>query len=301
MADNSSATSDYQNKDKEIVAPKTCSELFSANLILSKSPPFDSMGRTTSGGTNLSSCIFVAEENSDTSMEDISNNYMCYSTAKKLWGSVTEMYSGLGNKSRIYELTLQAKEIRQGGLNEELDEVRGRVIGRATIPSLSEVFAEVGREETKRNVMMGIIKIVPPPPETNALTAETTALKSSTNHKNFSNLWRDHSNKPRHTRETCWKIHGRPSHLKVSKLGPKVHRPFPTAHEAEKTSLRKEQVEELVPRIIRPVFLLYLKPILLVLEVKKLELQMDRTSGKMIGSAKMMDGLYYFEHTFENK
>ena len=144
--------------------------------------------------------------------EDISKNYMCYSTAKELWDSVTEMYSDLGNKSQIYELTLQAKEIRQGGnnvtkyfhslkqvwqdldlfntykwnsaedakhheqgveegrifqflagLKEELDEVRGRIIGRATLPSLGEVFAEVRREETRRSVMMGKIKIVLPP------------------------------------------------------------------------------------------------------------------------------------------
>ena len=184
--------------------------------------------------------------------EDISKNYMCYSTAKELWDSVTEMYSDLGNKSQIYELTLQAKEIRQGGnnvtkyfhslkrvwqdldlfntykwnsaedakhheqgveegrifqfltgLNKELDEVRGRIIGRATLPSLGEVFAEVRREETRRSVMIGKIKIVLPPPETNVLATETTTLKSSTNQKNFSNLWCDHCNKPRHTRETC--------------------------------------------------------------------------------------------------
>ena len=41
--------------------------------------------------------------------EDISSNYICYSTAKELWDSVTEMYSDLGNKSQIYELTLQAR------------------------------------------------------------------------------------------------------------------------------------------------------------------------------------------------
>src|ERR1044072_5805598 len=113
-------------------------------------------------------------------VEDISSNYMCYSTAKELWDSVMEMYSDLGNKSQIYELTLQAREIRQGGnnvtkychslervwqdldlfntykwnsvedakhnqqtveegrifqflagLNEELDEDRGRIIGRS--------------------------------------------------------------------------------------------------------------------------------------------------------------------------
>ena len=184
--------------------------------------------------------------------EDISKNYMCYSTAKELWDSVTEMYSDLGNKSQIYELSLQAREIWQGGnnvtkyfhslkqvwqdldlfntykwnsakdakhhqqtmeegrifqflagLNEELDEVRGRIIGRATLPSLGEVFAEVRREETRRSVMIGKIKIVLPPPETNVLATETTTLKSSTNQKNFSNLWCDHCNKPRHTRETC--------------------------------------------------------------------------------------------------
>ncbi|KAJ1413354.1 Gag-polypeptide of LTR copia-type [Sesbania bispinosa] len=197
--------------------------------------------------------------------EDISSNYMCYSTAKELWDSVTEMYFDLSNKSHIYELALQAREIRQGGdnltryfhslkrvwqdldlfntykwrstedakhhqvtveegiifqfltgLNEELDEVRGRIIGRATLPSLGEVFAEVRREETHRNVMMGKTKVDPTPPETNALVVETAAFKSSTNQKNSSNLWCDHCNKPRHTRETCWKIHGRPAHIKAS-------------------------------------------------------------------------------------
>ena len=49
--------------------------------------------------------------------EDINCNYMCYPTAKELWDSVTKMYSDLENKSKIYELTLQAREIRQGGDN----------------------------------------------------------------------------------------------------------------------------------------------------------------------------------------
>ncbi|KAJ1420634.1 hypothetical protein SESBI_14208 [Sesbania bispinosa] len=227
--------------------------------------------------------------------EDISSNYMCYSATKELSDSVTEMYSDLRNKSQIYELTLQAREIRQGGdnvtryfhslkrvrqdldlfntykwrytedakhhqetveegrifqflagLNEELDEVRGRIIGRATLPSLGEVFAEVRREETRRNVMMGNTKVAPTPPETNALVVEAAAFKSSTNQKNSSNLWCDHCNKPRHTREICWKIHGRPAHIKGSKSGPKAPRPFPTAHEEEKTSLSKEQVEQLI-------------------------------------------------------
>ncbi|XP_057416096.1 uncharacterized protein LOC130710761 [Lotus japonicus] len=237
------------------------------------------------------------------SIKDISSNYMCYSTAKELWDSVTEMYSDLENKSQIYELTLKVREIRQGGnnvtkyfhslkrvwqdldlfntykwnsaedakhhrqtveegrifqflagLNEELDEVRGRIIGRATLPSLGEVFAEVRREETRRSVMMGKTKTDAPPSETNALAVETAALKTSTNQKNFSNRWCDHCNRPGHTRESCWKIIGRPAHLKGGKSGPKNQKSFPTAHEAEKTSLKKEQVEELI-RLLNSNFL----------------------------------------------
>ncbi|RVW50122.1 hypothetical protein CK203_012113 [Vitis vinifera] len=46
--------------------------------------------------------------------EDISSNYMCYPTAQELWENVNQMYSDLGNQSRIFELTLKLGEIRQG-------------------------------------------------------------------------------------------------------------------------------------------------------------------------------------------
>ncbi|XP_072068897.1 uncharacterized protein [Arachis hypogaea] len=81
--------------------------------------------------------------------------------------------------------------------------------------------------------------------ESTALLVAPAALKSSSNQKHPSNLWCDHCNKPRHTRETCWKIHGKPAHLKGSKPGPKI-RSTPTAHEVEKSSLSKEQVEQFI-------------------------------------------------------
>ncbi|XP_072088070.1 uncharacterized protein [Arachis hypogaea] len=207
--------------------------------------------------------------------EDISSNYMYYTIAKELWDSVKEMYSDLGNKSQIYELTLKAREIQPGsdnvtkyfdtskrwnsaadakhhqqtveegrifqflaGLNVELDEVHGRIIGRAILPSIGEVFADVRREETRRAVMMGKGKTEQTYLESNVLLVAPAALKSSPNQKHPSNLWCDHCNKPRHTRETCWKIHGKPAHLKGNKPGPKI-RSTPTAHEAEKSSLSK--------------------------------------------------------------
>ena len=46
--------------------------------------------------------------------EDLSSNYMCYHTAKELWGNVNQMYSDLGNQSQVYELTMKLEEIRQG-------------------------------------------------------------------------------------------------------------------------------------------------------------------------------------------
>ena len=41
------------------------------------------------------------------------------------------------------------------GLNVEFDEVRGRIIGKQSLPSMGEVFSEVRREESRRNVMLG--------------------------------------------------------------------------------------------------------------------------------------------------
>ncbi|KAK0581156.1 hypothetical protein LWI29_010693 [Acer saccharum] len=46
--------------------------------------------------------------------EDISSNYLGYSTAKEMWDSLTEMYSDLGNQSQIYELQLKLGELKQG-------------------------------------------------------------------------------------------------------------------------------------------------------------------------------------------
>ncbi|KAI5434790.1 hypothetical protein KIW84_021561 [Lathyrus oleraceus] len=172
MADSSSATSDNQNKEKEIVVPKDMHRVIFGESHSIQITTFRLNGRKL-GYLNGERpkpdiddpryAIWDAENSMvmtwlvNSMEEDISSNYMCYSTTKKIWDSLIETYSGHGNKSQIYELTLQAREIRQGGLKEELDEVRGRIIGRATLPSLGEVFAEVIREETRRSVMMGKI------------------------------------------------------------------------------------------------------------------------------------------------
>ena len=117
MADGSSVTNDDQNSQP---AKQEQRVVFGVILILFKSPLFDLMGQTISNGPNLSRCISVEEESlgyltskrpkpdttdpqhtvraAENSMvmtwlvnsmeEDISSNYMCYSTAKELWDSV---------------------------------------------------------------------------------------------------------------------------------------------------------------------------------------------------------------------
>ncbi|KAG6492981.1 hypothetical protein ZIOFF_047953 [Zingiber officinale] len=135
-------------------------------------------------------------------------------------------------------------------LNVEFDEVRGRIISRRPLPSLGEVFYEVRREESRRNVMLGKkgpTTII----EGSALTSTGPNIRRGTanlcNPEEKSGLWCDYCNKPRHTRETCWKIHGKPANFK-GKSGEKNGRIFPTANEAMTiaSTITKEHLEQLL-------------------------------------------------------
>ena len=127
------------------------------------------------------------------------------------------------------------------GLNVEFDEVRGRIIGRQPLPSIGDVFSEVRREESRRNVMLG---------KKGTGVAEGSALVSMTGSKapilqrksdEKQQVWCDFCHKPRHTRETCWKIHGKPANWKG-----KAGRANPTANEVETSPFTKEQMEHLL-------------------------------------------------------
>ncbi|KAK3022402.1 hypothetical protein RJ639_047376 [Escallonia herrerae] len=56
-------------------------------------------------------------------------------------------YDKIVEKERIFKLLL--------GLNKDLDEVRGRILGTKPLPSLREAFSEVRREESRKKIMMG--------------------------------------------------------------------------------------------------------------------------------------------------
>ncbi|RVW30614.1 hypothetical protein CK203_097625 [Vitis vinifera] len=91
---------------------------------------------------------------------DIGENFLLFGTAKDIWDAAKETYSSSENTSELFS-NIQAncgtKETVQVflGLNRELDDVRGRIMGIKPLPSLREAFSEVRREESRKKVMMG--------------------------------------------------------------------------------------------------------------------------------------------------
>lgn len=135
------------------------------------------------------------------------------------------------------------------GLNIEFDEVQGRIIGRSPLPPIGEVFAEVRREESRRSVMLSK-KTAGESIENSALFTDTATYKAA-HYQHRSNewprVWCDHCNKPRHTRETCWKIHGKLANWKSNKQGDKSsNRGVPTANEVDTGPFNKEQIDQLL-------------------------------------------------------
>ena len=99
------------------------------------------------------------------------------------------------NKERIYDFL--------AGLNNDLDEVWGRLLGLKPLPPIEEVFSEVRREESRKRVMLGeskpSISI-----DNSALAARgpKTTNRGDTRNPQRRNLWCDHCQRMNHTRKT---------------------------------------------------------------------------------------------------
>nr|GLL35841.1 hypothetical protein CK203_090719 [Ipomoea trifida] len=99
------------------------------------------------------------------------------------------------------------------GLNEELDDVRGRIMGTKQLLSPREAFSKIRREESRKKVMMGS-------KEQLASTLDSSALDvRSSNHNGGDRQkrerpWCEYCKKLGHYKETCWKLHGKPADWK---------------------------------------------------------------------------------------
>lgn len=102
------------------------------------------------------------------------------------------------------------------GLSGEINPVRVKILREKHI---MEVFFSITQSEKGiRNVMLdhhqsensALITLVPSP---------ITCIEQGKNNlasklRNKDGIWCTHCNKPRHTKETCWKLHGKPSFKK---------------------------------------------------------------------------------------
>ncbi|KAI4348678.1 hypothetical protein L6164_009374 [Bauhinia variegata] len=94
------------------------------------------------------------------------------------------------------------------GLNEEFDHVRIQILGRESLPNLNETFYTIRGEESRWAVMLENAShnnsaLIAAKKENQG--ARTDYHKTS----NRDNLWCTHCKKPRHTRENCFKLHGK--------------------------------------------------------------------------------------------
>ena len=130
------------------------------------------------------------------------------------------------------------------GLNVEFDEVRGRMIGRQPLPSVGEVFSEESREESHPLVMLSKRNLNNTVKNSALAIGINASRNTSKKPDKKSRIWCDHCNRPWHTQETCWKIHGKLANWKGSHEG-RFSR-IPAAHEAESVPFNKGQMDQLL-------------------------------------------------------
>jgi len=99
--------------------------------------------------------------------------------------SDSEKYNRMLEKEQVFDFFQ--------GLNLDLDEVMGRLLGIKPLPYLREVFAEVRREESRRWVML-----------TQSEPNTGSTLVASKKEETYRvKQWCEHYNKPYHTKQTC--------------------------------------------------------------------------------------------------
>ena len=123
------------------------------------------------------------------------------------------------------------------GLNPEFDQVRIQILGKEDTPSLEETISLIRAEESRRSVMLE-----PRIMDGSALAAKTDhqekgkidlpkySGRENQFKENKDNLWCTYCNKPRHTREKCWKLNGKSSSREWGNHGGQQR---PQAHLAE--------------------------------------------------------------------
>ena len=148
--------------------------------------------------------------------------------------------------SSIYQQIVEQKRTIRFllGLNKDLDEVKGRVMGIKPFPTIREAFAEVRREESKTKLMMFEANITP--------AVEGLALfthsSSQNNRAGKGRPWCDHCKRLGHVKATCWKLHGKLADWKPSnrqERDSRANAATSTKTSEENSPFTREQIEAL--------------------------------------------------------
>ncbi|KZV53482.1 hypothetical protein F511_14848 [Dorcoceras hygrometricum] len=114
---------------------------------------------------------------------NISHRYLWFKTANEVWDAVHCMYFELGNASQLLPTAI-----------------------------FGEVFAEVRREEGRRKIMLS--SKLSPTTETSAMVSKHFTPTVPNRQPKKAAVVCEHCQKPWHTADTCWDLHGKPPNWK---------------------------------------------------------------------------------------
>ncbi|XP_052182681.1 uncharacterized protein LOC127795193 [Diospyros lotus] len=146
----------------------------------------------------------------------------------------SQQYKKIVEKDRVYQFLL--------GLNKDLDDVRGRILSIKPLPSVKEVFSEVRREESWKKLMLGSHHPFLPA-ENSAMIAQGNSFNRDKQQKNRPVC--EHCKKVGHTKDICWKLHGKPANWKPAREKEGRGNTAEAQTNAEVNPFSKEQLEAL--------------------------------------------------------
>lgn len=148
-------------------------------------------------------------------------------------------------KERVYDFL--------AGLNNEYDQVRIQILGKETMPALEETISLIRAEESRRNVMLesqpedGSALVIYSESQRKGMSDEPKSRDNQWK-ENKDKLWCSHCKKPRHTKDSCWKLHGKPPSREWGSRGQQktqVHLATEQAKEERKSELEELNGEEI--------------------------------------------------------
>ncbi|KAK3006834.1 hypothetical protein RJ639_015528 [Escallonia herrerae] len=149
------------------------------------------------------------------------SNYIRFPTAKAVWDAIATTYFDGADTSQVYDLKRKVTRMRQDGLDDRLDNIRGDVLQLKPFPTIEQAYAHVRREDLRQSVMLTKDDIVHSAVmiSKGQKSQQQPSLQLASNGKqNFltkpksqgEEVGCTHCGHPKHTRDTCFKLHGYP-------------------------------------------------------------------------------------------